>query len=278
MKNKQLFGSIMLLVAALAWGFSYGVQGMVTSTVGTFSITFFKGIGGLILIPISMLLKERFTKRTIFAGVLIGITCFLGVVFQQKGIELSTASKASFLTSLYIVFVPIIGIIIGKKAKLKNWIGVAVALVGMYFLCINGKLVLGLSDIVLLICSVMFAIQIILTDKYASDVDPVALTAVQQLTVSFLSLILMIFVEKPQVTNIVSAIWPLVFVALIPGSFAQTIQVVFQRDVEANLASLLMSFESVFGAFAGWLLLNQTLSIRELIGCGLIFIAILIAE
>jgi len=278
MKTKKLIGSLMLLLAAFVWGLAYSIQGITSKTLGSFTVTMFKGLGGIVLIPIAIKLKEHFDSKTIISGVLIGFVVFLGSVLQQEGISMSTASKASFITALYIIEVPIISLLLGKKQKPTIWLATLVAIVGMYFLCFTKGFVLQIGDILLLMASLCFAVQIILTEKYAGKCDVIALATVQQMTTGLLSAAIALVLEKPSVSQMI-LVWPnLLYTALLAGALAQTIQVIYQKDIEASLASLLMSLESVFGALGGWLILNQALSFKELLGCGLIFISILIAE
>lgn len=277
MKNKKLIASLMLLLAAVIWGLSYSVQSM-ASNLNTFTITFFKCIGGFVLFILALIKKAKFSKVTIVYGTIIGVVCFLGCALQQKGLELSSAANASFISALYIVIVPVLGIFIGKKANKKVWIAIVVALIGMYLLCLSGEFKLRVGDAILLAASFFFAIQIIIIDKYINEVDALAFTAVQQLVAALLSGIMMVTIEKPPVNELLNQWVVLLYCALISGAIAQFLQNKYQADLEPAVASLLMSFESVFGALFGWLLLNQTLNIQEIMGCVLIFIAIVIAE
>ena len=276
--NKKIFASVMLLSATLIWGFSYSVQTVLSDSVGTYTIVFLKAIGAIILYPILKIMKKEINRDAIIGGILIGTVAFLGCAFQQRGLELSTVSKASFITALYIVIVPIIEIVFGKKLKNKMLIAIVCALIGLYLLCFSTNMTFSLGDILLLICSFCFAIQIILIDRYSVKCDPLSLTFTSQMTISVLAGVMVIVVEKPDYSGFINVIWPILYLILLSGMYAQSIQICFQKDVGPSLGSLIMSFESVFGAIGGWLFLNQVLSIREIIGCILVFIAILIAE
>ena len=268
----------MLLSATLFWGLSYSVQTMVSDRLGTFTIVFVKGLGGVLLYPVLKMMKKRIDAKTLFYGAVIGILAFLGLVFQQKGLESSTVSKASFITALYIVIVPLIEVFSGRKMKMRMLGAILVAVAGLYFLCFSGTMTFLIGDLLLLICSLVFAFEIILIDRYSKRCDPLALTFTTQLSVAILSGTIMMIREKPMLTDFSEAILPILFLTLLPGMFSQSVQILYSKDVGPTLASLLMSLESVFGALGGWLILHQTLSFREIIGCILVFLSILLAE
>ena len=278
MNNRKLIASILILLATLSWGLSYAIQTISADQLQTFTIVFFKGIGGLFLVPLVIKGKKKIGKKEVIGGILIGIAAVTGCILQQRGMELSTVSKASFITALYIVFVPLIESIRGKKPGVRMLIAVGIALLGLYFLCLSGKVSLNIGDPILLCGSFFFALQIILIDRYSGECDGVVLTVVSQLTAAFFSGIVMVLIEKPTLLQISQSLLPLLYLAIVSGGIAQCIQIVYQKDVGPFLASLIMSMESVFGALGGWLLLNQTMNGREIFGAVLVFIAVLIAE
>lgn len=278
MKNKKLIASLFLLSATLMWGLSYSIQSMSASALGSFTIVFFKGLGGVLVFPYLLIKKIKLDKTTLFGGVLMGLFAFGGLISQQVGLELSTVSKASFITSLYIIIVPILEMFSGKKPNKRLLIAILIALVGLYLLCFSGNYSFNIGDILLLICSLFFAIQIIYIDRYSKICNPIALTFVSQAVVSVLAFIIMMFKERPDINVLATQVFPILYMVFIAGMIAMTIQIVFQKDCGPTLASLLMSFESVFGAIGGWLILNQVLSFKEIIGCLLVFIAIITAE
>lgn len=280
MKNKkQFFASIALLIAAFFWGLSYSVQSMCSGNLGTYAIVFLKGIGSIILLPFVKKLNQKFTKKTFVAGITIGLILFVSCVLQQIAIETTSISNSSFITSLYIVLVPIMGIFVHKKPKTKVWFGVVLAAVGLYLLCIKqGGLTFNKGDIYALIGSIGFALQIILIDRYANECDVIPFTCVQQLTVSACGFIMMLFKETITMADITTSLLPLLYIVFVSGLVAQIIQNICQKYTDPTVASILMSFESVFGALGGWLILNQTLTVKEIIGCVLIFVAVLISQ
>lgn len=278
MKNRKLFASILILLATLSWGLGYTIQTISADQLQTFTIVFFKGIGGLILLPLLIKRKKHIRRKELLGGILISICAFIGCILQQRGMELSTVSKASFITALYIVFVPLIESLRGKRPGVKMLTAVGVALAGLYFLCLSGKVSLNIGDLLLLIGSFFFALQIIFIDIFSQECDGIHLAFVSQMTIAFFSGIVMVLVEKPAIAQISQSILPILYLTVISGGTAQCIQIIYQKDVGPSLASLIMSLESVFGAAGGWLLLHQTMNGREIFGCILVFIAVLIAE
>ena len=268
----------MLGLTTLLWGLSYSIQAISAKDLGPFTTVFFKGAGGLFLLPLLIIQKKRITKREAVGGILMGFFAFAGCLLQQLGIIYSTVSKASFITALYIVFVPLIEIFLGQKVSRKIWISVGVAIIGLYLLCMHSTGGINIGDLFLLIGSVMFAFQIIVIDRMVRDSDPLVLTFVSQTAVAFFSFAVMIFKEKVDFSAIGRSFPAIFFIVFIGGLLAQCIQIRYQRDLDSSLASLLMSFESVFGALFGWLILHQVMSAREIMGCVLVFIAILVAE
>lgn len=278
MSNRKTIGSLMLLLAALIWGFSYSTQSIMSSSLNTFAIIFVKTLGGILLLAYCFLRKKKFTKKVILIGTVVGVINGLGLILQQIGIVTSSVSNASFISGLYAVFVPIIGLFTKKKPKKKFWLAVLIALVGMYLLCMNGNETIKSGDLITLVAAFCFALQVIFIDKYAEELDPVVFCGFQQVTVAVISGVLMFVIEKPQLSDFNGMLLPLLYTMLGSGLLGQVLQNKYQSHVDPTVASLIMSLESVFGALGGWLLLNQTLSFKEIIGCVLIFVSIVIAE
>ncbi len=216
------------------------------------------------------------------------MSLFFAANAQQLGIYWGAqVSKAGFLTALYIILVPILGMFIKKKCGWNVWLGVAISLVGMYFLCVKGEFKLEWMDIALIASAFLFSIQILLIDHFSPMMDPVRLSSIQFLVCGVLSLIPALIFDVPAFggfTELVKSFgtwnaWiPILYAGVMSSGVAYTLQVVAQPGLNPTIASLIMSFEAVFGSIAGWLILHQTMSVREMIGCGLMFAAIIIAQ
>lgn len=269
----------MLLLAALLWGSSYGIQASMSSLVGNFTIILCKSFSGFILIAYCLLRKKHLNKKATYAGILIGICNCTGLLLQQYALSTSNVSKVSFISGLYIIFVPILSIfMLKKKPKMRFWFAVLIACAGMYFLCLGESFTIELGDVITLISTVFFALQIVLIHIYSKGVDTVMFCGVQQMTSSLVALPLMFIFDKPSLLNFRQVLLPAIYIMLGPGMIAQVLQNTFQRDVDATVATLIMSLESVFGAISGVIFLDATLTPVEMAGCVLIFIAIIIAE
>ena len=199
--------------------------------------------------------------------------------FQQLGIEHSTVGKSAFITTLYIVLVPLVGIFFRKKPSLQIWCGVILAMIGLYMLCMKDEsFVLGIGDIYLLLCAFFFTVQITVIDLFVSKVNAIALSMMQFFVTAVLSGIGMVFTEIPTWNDISNAALPLLYAGVLSSGVAYTFQIIGQKHLSATVASLLMSLESVFATLAGWLILHETLSTKELIGCALVFAAVLLTQ
>ncbi len=292
-KDKQLKSSLLLLLASVVWGLAFVAQSVAGGSVGTFT---FNGIrfmiGGLCLLPLLKghnILPTKIPVNKLVGGIICGTALFLASSFQQAGIALGAdAGEAGFLTACYIVLVPILGLLIGRKCSILVWPAVCVALIGLYLLCIPASgmgLKISSADIALLSCALMFSVQILCVDHYSPKMSPVSLACVQFFVSGIFSLIAALifeFIPNPSAW-IASLSAPLSWVAILyTGMFScavgYTLQAVGQRDLNPALASLIMSLESVFSSVFGWLILKQIMTTRELIGCILIFAAVILAQ
>ena len=223
------------------------------------------------------------------AGLFCGLTLFFAMNLQQTGLYLGcSAGKAGFLTTCYIIFVPILSLFFGKKISTKIWLCVAMTVAGLYLLCIKGDFSIEISDIILLLCALAFASHILVIDKFGTHVDNVRLSAIQFLVVATLSIFPMFFVDLKGsfagFSNVIEVYshfkpWiPLLYAAILSSSVAFTLQIIAQNKIRPTLASLLMSLESVFSVISGWAVLGERFTLQEGIGCILMFTAVILAQ
>ena len=287
MRESSLKGNIMLLICATIWGVAFVAQSVGMDYVGPFT---FNGvrflIGGIVLIPCSKFLQRFETrkdfvedkKKLLFGGIACGVLMFGATSFQQFGIMHTTVGKAGFITALYIVIVPILGIFTKKKVSLMVWISCIIAVIGFYLLSISGQVQINKGDILVLICAVLFSFHILVIDYFSPKGDCVAISCIQFFTSGIICGICMLLFENPQIGKILEAYIPILYAGVMSCGVAYTLQIVGQKNMEPTVASLILSLESVFSALAGWVILGQKLSTKELMGCILVFIAVLLAQ
>lgn len=285
--NNKIKGNLMLLLTALIWGNGFVAQSVGMDYIGPYTFLCVRGIiGGLFLIPCIFILNKfnyiksesKDTKILVKGGVLCGIVVCIANIFQQFGIVYTTVGKAGFITALYIIIVPLLGILLKKKVEANTYVSVLIAMAGLYLLCINESLSINKGDVLSLICAFFFSIQILLVDHYSSLVDCVKLSCIQFLVSGIIAAVPMFIFENPEMKNILAAYVPLLYAGIMSFGVAYTLQIVGQKYTEASYASLLMSLESVFAVLGGWLILGQTLSFKEVLGTILMFLAIILAQ
>ena len=287
--KQQTRGSLMLLLCAMVWGAAFVAQSEGMNYVGPFTMQAARYfLAGLVLVPVIFLRDKKgisvrpsgmTAKRHQFVcGVICGVILCAASIIQQYGIIHTTVGKSGFVTALYIVFVPILGAVIGKRAGLRVWLCALAAVCGMYLLCVGSGFSVSGGDLLTLGCAVLFAIHICYVGAVVPHMDGVRLSCVQFLVCSALSAVGMLLFEAPDWGSILQCWWPIVYAGVFSGGVAYTFQIIGERDVQPTLASLLMSLESVFAALFGWLLLDQTLSTRELFGCAVMFAAIILSQ
>lgn len=276
---KQLKSSFALLLAAAIWGFAFVAQSEGMRYVGGFTFNCVRSlIGGLVLIPCIFLMRKKFERTVLRGGICCGIFLFIASNLQQHGIKYTTVGKAGFITALYIVLVPIFGLFLHKRVGKTVWIGLALALAGLYFLCIDGRFEVGIGDLLVFLCAIFFALQILAVDHFAPRVDCVVLSCIEFLTSGILSAVPMLMCETVSPERLVNAAPPILYAGVMSCGVAYTLQVVGQKNMNPTVASMIMSLESVISVLAGFLLLHQKLSARELVGCVLMFVAVLLSQ
>lgn len=297
MNKRKIFSNLALLTAALVWGVAFVQQEQAAQYVGTFTVNALRSFVAVVaLIPLILITSKKsgrpILERTkadrkllITAGVLCGTFLCISSNIQQFGISLypsdaAISARSGFLTALYVIFVPILGLFFKRKVGLNVWLSALVAILGLYLLCgSSGISGIYLGDIVVLCCAVSFSFQILCVDHFIDRVDGVKLAALQFLTCGILSLILMLIFERPSLESIMQASRYILYLGIMSSGIGYTLQIIGQKYSDnPTVASIIMSLESVFAALGGWVLLNKALDLVEIIGCVVVFAAIVLAQ
>ena len=286
---KAMRANLLLLLTAMVWGAAFVAQRVGMERVGPFT---FNGtrmvLAGLVLLPVIRLLDRRGVckppqspeaRRTLLlGGALCGLCLFGGSTLQQWGLKYTTAGKGGFITALYVVLVPLITLLTGKRIRALVWVSVLLAAAGLYLLCMAEALTLNPGDLLVMGCSVCFALHILVVDRFSPRVDGVRLSMIQFFVCSALSLTGALCSEHIELSSLRDCLIPILYAGILSGGMGYTLQIVAQKDTDPTLASMIMCLESVFSALAGALLLGERMTGRELIGCALMFIAILLCQ
>ena len=277
----------MLVLAAFIWGTAFVSQRLGMDYIPPVYFTSIRCfIGAVVLLPVGFLFERTPENRgldkklLLKGGAICGVFLAVAATLQQVGLKYTAAGKAGFITALYIVMVPVFGFIFFKRRPpFTVWISVGVAIVGMYLLCISSGFSLAYGDLWVLGCAFVYTLHILCVDIFAPRCNGVMLSCVQFFVAGILTLIVALVVETPPALSALKAcIFPLVYTGIMSSGAAFTLQILGQKHVEPTLAVLLMSFESVFAVLAGWLVLHETLTAKELFGCVLMFIAVLMSQ
>lgn len=293
-ETSTLKNSLLLLLTATIWGVAFVAQSVSMDYIGGFTFNAIRNIiGAITLVPVILIFskqnpaadqnpadRQKARKTLITGGICCGILLCLASNFQQFGIKYTTVGKAGFITACYIIIVPIIGIFLKKKCSPFIWIAVLLSLGGLYLLCISpGEgFSIGKGDTLVLICAVVFSFHILTVDHFSPLVDGVKMSCIQFLVCGILSGIPALIFENPNITNILQAWMPILYAGILSCGVAYTLQIVGQKGMNPTVASLIMSLESCISVIAGWLILGQNLSSREIFGCVLMFGAIMLAQ
>ena len=295
MKKMSLKNITTLFLTAFIWGVAFVAQSVGMNYIGPFTFSCVRSIlGGIVLIPCIWFLdrlkmkeegvtekrtmSEKEKKTLLIGGICCGIALCVASNLQQFGVKYTTVGKAGFITALYIVLVPIFGIFLKKKVGVKVWISVAISVVGLYLLCMTEKLSISKGDFLVLLCAIVFSIHILVIDHFSPLVDGVRMSCIQFWITGILSAIPRFLFEKPSLSAIFAAAVPLLYAGVMSSGVAYTLQIVAQKDADPTVASLILSLESVFSVLAGWVVLGQVMSMREICGCVLMFAAIILAQ
>lgn len=292
--KKQMQGNLMLLITALIWGSAFVAQSAGMDYVGPFTYNMSRSyIGFLVLIPVVIVFRKKqlqehpLTKeenkalnlRSIKGGIFCGLALGVASCIQQIGVSMTTAGKAGFITALYIILVPILGIFLKKRIPKIIWLCVLIALVGFWLLCIKEGFTVGTGDLFCLLCAFCFSVHIMVIDHFtAQDTDSIMISCVQFLVAALLSTVLTLMFETPTWGAIWDAKLTILYAGVLSSGVAYTLQVVAQRYTNPTVATLLMSLESVFAALFGCLVLHEILTGKEFLGCVLVFVAVILAQ
>lgn len=288
MKTNSIGNGFLLLSAAFIWGIAFVAQsvGMDYLEPLSFGASRFL-LGAVVLLPVIAFRRRQNQKKGIapagakitwIGGICCGLALCAASTLQQIGIQYTSVGKAGFITTLYIIIVPILGIFLKKRVPGKVWPCAVLAAIGMYLLCMSESLQIGKGDVLVFICAFLFAIQILLADHFVKLADPVEISCIQFLTSGVILTILMFVFETPHWFDFVAAWLPIAYAGILSSGVAYTLQLIGQKGMDPTIASLLLSMESTFSVLAGWVILKQKLTVKELIGCVLMFTAVILVQ
>lgn len=287
MKKEQIKGSLQLLAATLIWGCAFVAQSVGMEHIGPMTFQAARSVLAVLAMVIVIALSDR--NRSAFllrwkdrklwkAGILCGLSLFVAQGLQQMGLIYTEPGKAGFITAMYIVLVPVLGLFLRRRCGIRIWISVALAVAGLYLLSCVGVTQINIGDILILISAVAFAVQILLIDTLAQDMDGLRLNCIQFIVVTVLSTAAAFATETPSLPAILDSALPLLYTGILSSGAAFSLQILGQQHLPPEPASLIMSLESVFAVLAGWVLLGQTLSPVEGFGCVLVFIGVILSQ
>lgn len=297
MKTHKVRNSLLLLLTAFIWGTAFVAQSVGMEYVGPLTYTCVRSlIAGIMLIPCIAFLnkvnpkqedmhiyqkdegKQTYQKTLLIGGICCGLALGVASSLQQIGIQHTTVGKAGFITTFYIIIVPIIGLFFKKRCGINVWIGVVFALAGLYFLCITEGFSIGYGDTMVFLCALAFSIHILVIDHFTQLVDGVKMSCIQFFVAAIVSGIGMMLFENPDIGNILAAWMPILYAGALSSGIGYTLQIIGQKGMNPTIASLILSLESVISVLAGMVLLNEKLTGREILGCILMFVAIILAQ
>lgn len=284
--NKNTFKSdLLLLLAAAIWGFAFVAQRVGMKYVGPFTFNGVRfALGSLSLVPLMIFFKDDKAgnvKSYIDAaktGLAAGIVLFIASSLQQLGLMQTTAGKAAFITGLYIVIVPFLGLFLKHRVRINAWIGAVIAVIGLYFLCVTNTFSISKYDLLILMCAFLFAVHILLIDSFIARINAVKLSFFQFLTCAVLSLAIAVFTEEITFTGLFQAAVPILYGGIGSVGVAYTLQVVGQKNADPTSAAIILSMESLFAALGGFLILHENLGIKGLIGCALMLTGMILSQ
>jgi drug/metabolite transporter (DMT)-like permease len=286
--SPKIRSDLVLLLAAMIWGFAFVAQRAGMEYIGPYTFNAVRfGLGALVILPFFFFrnkvswyhsLKEPGKTKNFLASILIGIILFAGASFQQVGIQYTTAGKAGFITGLYVVFVPVMGFILGQKVRSVFWAGMILSATGLYLLSIKSGLSMGKGDFLVLLCAIVFTAHVLLVGWLSPRMDSFLIAFIQFTVCFILSMATAFSLEHISFQKITEAWLPVLYGGIFSVGIGFTLQVIAQKNAHPAYVSIIMSLEAVFAAIGGWLLLSETLSARSLLGCGLMLAGMLVVQ
>lgn len=293
MRVNRVRQNVLPVIAAMIWGTSFVAQSVSADHVEAFtfntarSIVAFAFLAVLCIVLRKMQRSDSKEERSaekgggrdlLLGGICCGVALTVASNLQQKGLETTTSGKAGFITALYIVIVPILGIFLKKKAPKAIWISVILAVAGLYCLCMTERFSITVGDFYVLLCAFCYSVHILVIDHFTQKVNGVELSCMQFLVCAILSAVGMIVMETPSWEAILICLWPILYVGIFSSGIAYTLQILAQKDSNPTVVSLLLSLESVFATLAGALILGDQMSGKEYFGCVLMLCAVVLAQ
>lgn len=288
MRIQEIKSSLLLFLAAVIWGVAFVAQSVGLNYVGPMTLNGSRFLlGGVVLLPLVYFRqkkrgeegkKEKGQRKTaLLGGLCCGLALCIASCLQQYGIQYTTVGKAGFITALYIVIVPVLGIFLGKKAGIRIWIGVILAIVGFYLLCMMEAGGMNKGDILVFLCAICFSFHILIIDYFAPKADAVELSCIQFFVSGILCSLAALPLEEPAWSQLLAGAVPILYAGILSCGVAYTLQIIGQARLKPAVASMILSLESVISVLAGWVILKETLTGRQLLGCVLVFGAVILA-
>lgn len=289
MNRKTLRANLLLLLTAMIWGSAFVAQRVGMDKVGPFTFNGIRSLmAALVLLPVIRVMDKTGAghrpqspaekKRLLLGGCLCGVCLCAGSTLQQFGLVYTTAGKAGFITALYVVLVPVVSLFLGRRASLTTWLGVALAAIGLYLLCMSGSLRINLGDLLVMISAVCFCAHILTIDHFSPGLDGVRLSCLQFFVSGTIGCVCALLFEVIDPAALLECALPILYAGVLSGGVGYTLQIIAQKDTDPTVASMILCLESVFSVVFGALLLGERMAAHEIIGCALMFAAILLAQ
>jgi len=280
--------NLLLLLAAAIWGFAFVAQRVGMEYVGPFTFNGVRfALGAFSLVPLILFHEKKVQDNSktnsevtsvVRVGCLAGSILFLAASLQQIGLLYTTAGKAAFITCLYIVIVPILGILLKQYISMSTWLGCIIAMVGLYLLCVKESFFISYGEVLELIGAFFWAIHILVIHRFSRKVDVLKLSFVQFMTCSVLSMVTALCIETMSIESLGQALIPILYGGICSVGIAYTLQVIGQKNAQPSHAAVILSMETVFAAIGGWMILNEELGVQELLGCAIMLVGMLLSQ